>query len=101
MRDRTTWPPCSPISRHRPLERRGSSADRGSSARVGHDDFQFIALGGQFLDRDGDTRKTAAAAFLENLERQTTREGLQTCFPCPVLRLESPIGDFYEFLGIR
>jgi hypothetical protein len=71
------------------------------SARTGSDEFQFLALWGQFLFSDGYVRPRMAQVFLQGIERQKTLEGATSCFPYEVLRLESPIQDFYIHFGVR
>lgn len=70
------------------------------SAQPSLEDYQFIALWGQFLFSDGSVRPCLAEAFLERMERQKTLEGLKSCFPYQVLRLQSSIQDFYTCYGI-
>ena len=71
------------------------------SAQVGNDEYQFIALWGQFLRYDGSVRQGLAQVFWEGLSKQSTLTGLTSCFPYQVLRLESPIQDFYIHFGIE
>lgn len=70
------------------------------STQVGSDEFQFLALWGQFLFSDGHVRSEMAHVFLEGIEGQKTLESITSCFPYQVLRLESPIKDFYIHFGI-
>jgi hypothetical protein len=70
------------------------------SAEVGLDEFQFIALWGQFLYYDGNVRQHMTRMFLEEIEEQKTLEGVTSGFPYQVLRLESAIEDFYVYYGI-
>ncbi len=39
--------------------------------------------------------------FLERLERQSSLDTLDQCFPLQVLTLEAPASVFYEFYGIE
>lgn len=71
------------------------------SAQAGDDEFQFMALWGQFLCYDGSVRQPLAHQFLEGIKKQTTMAGLQSQFPYQVLRLESPVQDFYVHYGIE
>jgi len=71
------------------------------SAYPNEDEFQFISLWGQFVDRRGRLREQTVRLFLDNLERQNTLEGLKTCFPFQSLCLESLLKDFYQFYGIE
>jgi hypothetical protein len=38
--------------------------------------------------------------FLERLERQSSIERLNECFPFQVLAVEAPVWAFYDFYGI-
>jgi hypothetical protein len=58
--------------------------------------FQHMPLWGQFVDRHGDIRTDMARQFRERLERQTTLDGLDRCFPLPVLGLEAPVEEFCD-----
>jgi hypothetical protein len=44
-----------------------------------------MPLWGQFLDRRGEVRESVARTFLWRLERQTSLDGLDRCFPLQVL----------------
>ena len=68
--------------------------------QAGANEYRFLALWGQFLDRHGQVKPTIARTFLEGLEQRATEDSLQHCFPYRVLRLESAISPFYEFYGI-
>jgi hypothetical protein len=61
---------------------------------------QFLVQWGQFLDHHNQVKPDLARRFLENLELQTSLEGVLACFPYPVLHLECPIGEFYTFFMI-
>jgi len=71
-----------------------------ATAKPGKQDYPYMTLWGQFLDRDGQVRQPLAARFIERLERQTTLEGLLDCFPLSVLYLEAPVEVFYPYFGI-
>jgi hypothetical protein len=71
-----------------------------NTAIVSEEDFQFIALWGQFIDRRGRIRGDLANRFRNNLEKSHTLQEAQASFPYPVLRLESPIHDFYRFYQV-
>lgn len=62
--------------------------------------FQRMPLWGQFVDRRGETRETMTRPFLERLERQSSLEGLDDCFPFQVLSAEASAPAFYDFYGI-
>jgi hypothetical protein len=66
----------------------------------GPNEYRFIALWGQFLDRHGHLKATTARTLLDGLGRHLTEESLEHCFPYRVLRLESAVRPFYEFYGI-
>jgi hypothetical protein len=59
-----------------------------------------MPLWGQFLDRHGEIRKSTTSQFLERLERQSSGDGLDECFPFPVLSVEASVTEFYDFYGI-
>jgi len=71
------------------------------SAYPNEDEFQFISLWGQFVDRQGCLRKQPVKLFLDNLQRENTLEGLKASFPFQSLHLENPLKDFYQFYGIE
>jgi len=71
-----------------------------ATAKVGANEYQFIAQWGQFLDRDGEVKPALARSFLDGLEGRATSDSLKDCFPYRVLRLESAIDVFYDFYGI-
>jgi hypothetical protein len=58
-----------------------------------------MPLWGQFLDRHGEIRADVAGTFLGRLERQSSLEGLDDCFPFRVLTLEAEAGEFHDFYG--
>lgn len=71
-----------------------------ASAHVLRDRFQRMPLWGQFLDRRGAVRESAARPFLEGLARQRGMDGLERCFPLQALGVEAPVRDFYDFYGV-
>jgi hypothetical protein len=71
-----------------------------ATAQVLHGRFQHMPLWGQFVDRHGMLREDGARQFRERLQRQTSLEGLDRCFPLSVLRLEAPVGEFCDFYGV-
>lgn len=71
-----------------------------ATARVAARRFQFMPLWGQFLDRRGEVRESMARPFLDRLERQSSLDTLEQCFPLQVLTLEAPASVFDEFYGI-
>ena len=62
--------------------------------------FQHMPLWGQFLDRYGEIRKSVTSQFLERLERQSSLDSLDQCFPFQVLSVEASVTEFYDFYGI-
>ena len=71
-----------------------------SSARPGSQDYPYLTLWGQFLDRHGQVRPEQATKFTDRLEKQDTLEGILGCFPLNVLYLEAPLPAFLEYYGI-
>jgi hypothetical protein len=67
---------------------------------IGHR-FQHMPLWGQFLDRYGEIKESMARQFLERLERQSSLDSLDQCFPLQVLRVEASVREFYVFYGIQ
>lgn len=63
--------------------------------------FQHMPLWGQFLDRRGEIKETTASQFLERLERQSSLDGLDRCFPFQVLSVQASVTEFYDFYGLR
>jgi hypothetical protein len=70
-----------------------------ATARVLAGPFQHMPLWGQFLDRHGQIRPDAVHTFLQRLERQSSLEGLDDCFPFRVLRVEAEAREFHDFYG--
>jgi len=68
-----------------------------ATARVIHHRFQHMPLWGQFLDRYGEIRESMTRPFLGRLERQTSLDGLDQCFPFPVLAVEGSVLEFHHF----
>ena len=66
---------------------------------VGHR-FQHMPLWGQFLDRHGEIKESMTRLFLERLERQSSSDSLDQCFPFQVLSVEVSVREFYDFYGI-
>ena len=56
-----------------------------------------MPLWGQFLDRRGAVRAGLAGQLLDRLGRQSSLDGLDHCFPLPVLSVEAPVQDFHDF----
>lgn len=72
-----------------------------ATARVAARRFQHMPLWGQFLDRHGKVRDSMARPFLDQLERHSSLDTLERCFPLQVLTLEAPAPVFYEFYRIE
>jgi hypothetical protein len=72
-----------------------------ATARVAARRFQHMPLWGQFLDRHGKVRESMARPFLDRLERESSLDTLERCFPLQVLTLEAPAPVFYEFYRIE
>ncbi len=70
------------------------------SARVVPDALRSMSLWGQFVDRHGRIKESMTQPFLASLERQTSREGLNECFPFQVLTVRAPAPAFYDFYGL-
>jgi hypothetical protein len=60
-------------------------------------EFQYLALWGQFLQRDGQIREPLVSSFLSCCRRKRRLEDLLVCFPYPVLQTSCPIAAFYKF----
>lgn len=58
--------------------------------------FRSMPLWGQFLDRHGELRPGVTREFLGRLQRQCSMDGLDLCFPLPVLSLEAEATVFYD-----
>ena len=71
-----------------------------ATARVLGHRFQHMPLWGQFLDRHGGIKQNMTRPFLERLERQTSVDRLDECFPFQVLTVEASVLEFYDFYGI-
>ena len=72
-----------------------------ASARVMTGRFQHMPLWGQFLDRHGAVRADRAGQLQDRLARQSSLDGLDHCFPLPVLSVEAPVQDFHHFYRHR
>ena len=72
-----------------------------ATARAIGQRFQRMPLWGQFLDRDGQIKESMTRPFLERLERQSSLDRLDQCFPFQVLSVEASSLEFYDFYGIE
>jgi hypothetical protein len=71
-----------------------------ATAHVIDQRFQHMPLWGQFLDRYGEIKTSMTRPFLERLERQSSVDSLDQCFPFQVLSVEASVTEFYDFYGI-
>lgn len=62
--------------------------------------YPRISLWGQFLNHRNQIKHKLIEIFLSQLKSQNTIDKLYECFPFKVLRLKSPIQNFYEFYSI-
>lgn len=72
-----------------------------ATARAVGNRFQGMSLWGQFLDRHGDLKEDMTRRFLTRLEEQTDVERLHEALPFQVLRVEAPVGAFYELYRLH
>jgi len=56
---------------------------------------------GAIPGRYGETKESMTRPFLERLERQSSLDSLDQCFPFQVLSVEAPVLEFYAFYGIK
>jgi hypothetical protein len=71
-----------------------------ATAQVVCDRFQHMPLWGQFVNRRGEINEGMRHRFLERLERQSSLDALDRCFPFQVLSVEAPTAEFYQFYGV-
>ena len=71
-----------------------------ATARVVDRRFRSMPLWGQFLDRRGEIRESVGREFLDRLERQSSMDRLDACFPLQVLSLDASAAEFYDFYRI-
>lgn len=64
------------------------------------DNFQYLALWGQFLDREKRVKLAMAGEFLERIGRAQTMEELAAAFPQRVYSAACGIAEFYDFYRI-
>lgn len=70
------------------------------TARAADPRFRHMPLWGQFVDRHGTLREPATRQFLANLERQSSPDSLDRCFPLQALEVEAPVEVFYDHYGL-
>jgi len=70
------------------------------TARAAAPRFRHMPLWGQFVDRHGAMKEPATRQFLARLERQSSPEGLERCFPLQPLEVEAPVEAFYDYHGL-
>jgi hypothetical protein len=63
--------------------------------------FPRIALWGQFLNNHGLIKEYLVKAFIDCLNKQRDLDSIKHCFPFQVLRLETPIQNFFDFYKVR
>ena len=61
------------------------------------EEFQYMALWGQFLDHTGNLKPTLARPFLDGMARAQTIEELAAAVPRPVYEVECAVSHFYTF----
>lgn len=71
-----------------------------ATAAVARSLFRHMPLWGQFLDRTGAVKANLAEELLRRLAGQSSVDGLDRCFPFPVLALEAPASAFYDHYGL-
>jgi hypothetical protein len=71
-----------------------------TTAKVVGGRFQHMPLWGQFVNRRGEIKESMTHRFLERLERQSSLDGLDQCFPFQVLTVEASTLEFYQFYGV-
>ena len=71
-----------------------------TTARVIGHRFQHMPLWGQFVDRHGAIKENMTRQFRERLDRQSSLDSLEQCFPFQALSVGAPVQDFYNFYGV-
>jgi len=71
-----------------------------STARPIRGAFRSMALWGQFVDRRGEVRSPAAAAFRSALGRASSSGDLDACLPLQPLTVTASVGEFRDFYGV-
>jgi hypothetical protein len=71
-----------------------------ATAHVAAQRFRHMPLWGQFVDRRGAMKEQATREFLERLERQSSPDGLERCFPLQPLAVDAPVEAFYDCYGL-
>ena len=69
-----------------------------ATAHVAAGRFQHMPLWGQFVDRHGAIKEEPARQFLERLERQSSPDALEQCFPASAARGGRPGQDLLRVL---
>jgi hypothetical protein len=64
------------------------------------EEFQYMALWGQFLDHAGELKPTLARPFLDGVARARTIEELAAAVPRPVYEVECAVSHFYDFYRV-
>jgi hypothetical protein len=68
-----------------------------ASARPGKEDYPFMTLWGQFLQRNGQVRPGPASQFSASLKRAASLDDVLSSFPLKVYYLEAPMQVFYDY----
>jgi hypothetical protein len=71
-----------------------------ATAHVLEHRFQHMPLWGQFVNRHGEIKESVKDRFVQRLERQSSLDGLDQCFPFQVIGVEASTPEFYEFYGV-
>ena len=71
-----------------------------ATARVLPGRFRHMPLWGQFLDRHGAVKEHLTRPFSDRLERQSSLDDLERCFPFQVLAVQAPVQFFYDFYAV-
>jgi hypothetical protein len=71
-----------------------------ATARPAPNRFRHMPLWGQFVNRDGEVKEKVASELRDRLARQSGLEGLDHCFPLPVLAVEGAVQAFYELYRV-
>ncbi len=83
-----------------PAYRRLFPASYTASPRALENRFRSMSLWGQFLDRNHQVKPDMRLEFRRRFEGATSLNGLNACFPLPVLAVQAALPDFLEFYRI-
>ncbi|PWB19141.1 MULTISPECIES: hypothetical protein [unclassified Comamonas] len=82
---------------HLPTYKRLFPPPYTAHAMVASNRFRNMPLWGQFLNRHGGVRKSAAAAFLQRVDSQASADNPAQCFPLLPLATSAPVDVFHDF----